>query len=167
MKERRSIRVMHQGNPDRQLAYQEAVLYLATRELPERTILTEAPPDFVDMYQNSNDTQKRDMRLSGGHLTVACGHVVHHEALVERPGANGIRRPAFDGWEAITGLEVTITPFDPEANVVTGGGDIALSMAGRARTVDEAQALLRVMAVAAGISAQAQIQVYTQFVVSN
>lgn len=163
MEERRSIRVMHHGNPDRQLAHQEAVLYLATRELPERAIMTAAPPDFVEMYNNSNDLQKRDMRLSGGHLTVACGHIVHHEAA----SPNSTRFPAWDGWEAISGLVVTASPFDPEMNVVTGGGDIELSMGGKPHNVDESQALLRVYAVAVGIAASAQIQVYTQFVVTN
>jgi len=154
MEERRSIRVMHQGKPERQLAHQEAVLYLATRELPERVILDGAPPDYVDLYRNSNDTQKLAMRTSAGHLTVAVGAVTH-------------QAQSWNDWEAITGLEVTITPFDPEVNVVTGGGDIALSIGGRARTVDESQALLRAMTVATGIASSAQVQVYHQYVVSN
>jgi hypothetical protein len=163
MEEKRSIRVLHQGNPNRQLAHHEAVLYLATRELPERVILVGATPDYIEMYGVSSDEQKQIMRVSHGHLTVACGHVVHHEAAT--PGS--VRFPAWDGWEAIEGLAATITPFDPEANVVTGGGDIALSIGGKPRSVDESQALLRVMAVATGIAASAQIQVYTQFVVTN
>lgn len=163
MDEKRSIRVMHNGNPERQLAHQEAVQYLATRELPERVILAGATTDYIEIYKTSSDAEKQYMRSTGGHLTVACGHVVHHDAAT--PGS--IRFPAWDGWEAIEGLAVTITPFDPEANVVTGGGDIALALGGKPRSVDEGQALLRVMAVAVGISASAQIQVYTQYVVTN
>lgn len=162
MEEKRSIRVMHQGNPERQLAHHEAVMYLATRELPERVMLAGATPEYLEMYKASSEEKQREMRRMGGHLTVACGHIVHHDSPNGSP-----RFPAWDGWEAISGLVVTASPFDPEMNVVTGGGDIELSMGGKPHNVDESQALLRVYAVAVGIAASAQIQVYTQYVVTN
>jgi hypothetical protein len=163
MDEKRTIRVLHQGDPSRQLSRHEAVLYLATRELPERAILTGAPTEYLELYQGSGEEQQRGMRMGNGHLSVACGHIVHHEAAA--PGS--VRFPAWDGWEAIFGLDITITAFDPEANVVTGGGDIALSMGGRPRSVDEAMAFMRVMAVATGIASDAQIYVYQHHVVTN
>lgn len=162
MEEKRTIRVMHQGNPSRQLAHHEAVLYMATRELPERVILTNAPPDYAELYENSNEQQRYDMRLSGGHLTVAYGHVVYHAGAVDDRIT-----PSHSTWEPITGLEVTMTPFDVQVNIDTGGGDIALSIGGRPHSVDEAQALLRVYAVAVGIAASAQVTVYRHNIVTS
>lgn len=161
MEEKRTIRVYHQ-NPSRQLAREEAVLYLVTRELPARVVLDGVEAAQVETYEAASPEDQRIARQSYGHLTVAYGHVVHSAQVVEPE-----YRPPRQAWEPIAGLEVTLTPFDPEANVVTGGGDIALSMGGRPHTVDESQALLRIMAVAVGIASSAQTQLYTGHVITN
>lgn len=108
-----SIRIYWLG-PANQMHLDEAVYYLATGHLPYRVWVMTASQEMIDEYHAADPERRQAMRTMEKEITVAAGHIVHHEAVAMFESTF----PAWDGWDAFPETTVWIRPRTAEHTIL-------------------------------------------------